>query len=52
VAFVAIKGDRIMLAQREEHSDEPEWDARCLFFGYNCYNFGLDFSGTLPVNAT
>jgi hypothetical protein len=25
VAFVAIKGDRIMLAQREEYSDEPEW---------------------------
>jgi hypothetical protein len=46
VAFVAIKGDRIMLAQREAHSDEPEWDAGWLFFGYNCCNFGLDFLAT------
>jgi hypothetical protein len=23
-----------------------------LFFGYNCYNFGLDFTGTLSFNAT
>ena len=48
MAFVAIKGDRIMLAQREEYSDELKWDAGRLFFGYNCYKFGLEFS---PVHG-